>query len=79
MVEEYVPFEEQLYKLESHIDRLWWFAQFEKAVEEYAEQEPIVGSETVLNVIIEETEPNRVDMFDIEWTAANLQLYDERR
>jgi len=75
MSEPYIPVKEQIVQLDNPIDRLWWFAQLERAIEVSTEREPIVGSEKVLNRITTEKEPlTDRDMFDMQFETTMLNL-----
>lgn len=65
-------------KLETPIDKLWWFAQLERGVEIVdGEREPMVGSKEVVNRIAKEKEPlTSRDMFDVQFSSAQMGIFD---
>lgn len=77
MEEKFDRIEQQIVELDSPIDRLWWFAQLERSVENSDKYEPIVGSSDVLDRIMLLRSPmSDKDMFKFQYEIKKLDVIE---
>lgn len=77
MEEKFDRIEQQIVELNSPIDRLWWFAQLERSVENSDKYEPMVGSIDVLDRIMLLRSPmSDKDMFKFQYEIKKLDVIE---